>query len=114
MKLEPANIICPKCGNGNYMRHLIGENVGRLDVKCINCNSYFSFEELSKQKVVKDIKPVTTPTKIRGMIDEKLAEMFSRLVNCDCCPCRSPNDTCNTVDGICQKQWLEWMKRAVE
>lgn len=46
MTLEPCNIVCPNCGNGNYMRHLVGDNVGRLDVKCINCNSYFNFWEL--------------------------------------------------------------------
>ena len=49
MKLEPANIICPACGNANYMRHLIGKNVGYLDLKCINCNSYFNFDELYKR-----------------------------------------------------------------
>jgi len=47
MTLEPCNIVCPNCGNGNYMRHLVGDNVGRLDVKCINCNSYFNFWEVS-------------------------------------------------------------------
>lgn len=43
MTLEPCNLVCPNCGNGNYMRLLVGDNVGRLDVKCINCNSYFNF-----------------------------------------------------------------------
>lgn len=51
MKLEPVNIICPACGNANYMYHLIGKNVGYLDLKCINCNSYFNFDELYKQSM---------------------------------------------------------------
>ena len=51
MKLEPVNIVCPTCGSGNYMRHLIGENVGHLDMKCINCNSYFNSDEFYKLRV---------------------------------------------------------------
>ena len=46
--MEPANVVCPKCGNGNYMRHLVGKGVGRLNMKCINCNSYFNSDELYK------------------------------------------------------------------
>ena len=57
MKLEPANIVCPSCGNANYMRHLIGNNVGHLDLKCINCNSYFNFDELYKQRTGEALKP---------------------------------------------------------
>lgn len=53
MTLEPCNIVCPNCGNGNYMRHLVGDNVGRLDVKCMNCNSYFNFWEVSDAKGAK-------------------------------------------------------------
>lgn len=46
MRLEYSNLICPKCGNGNYMRHLVGKDVGELNVKCINCNSYFKSSEV--------------------------------------------------------------------
>lgn len=44
--LKPINRICPNCGNGNYMRFLNGEHVGRLNVKCLNCNHYFVYDEL--------------------------------------------------------------------
>jgi len=47
--LEPLNIICPKCGNANYMRHLSGKNIGKLDVKCINCNSYYNLNDLNER-----------------------------------------------------------------
>ena len=56
MKLEPTNIVCPVCGNTNYMRHLIGKNVGHLDLKCINCNSYFNFDELYERRIGQALK----------------------------------------------------------
>lgn len=43
---EPINMICPKCGNGNWMRLLSGENVGELNIKCFNCLSYFRSSDL--------------------------------------------------------------------
>ena len=51
MGLKPINMICPNCRNGNYMRLLDFKNVGRLDVKCINCNRYFNYAELCKKEV---------------------------------------------------------------
>lgn len=47
MRLEPTNIVCPACGNPNHMRRIIGENVEYFNVKCLNCLSYFNFEEIS-------------------------------------------------------------------
>ena len=77
MKLEPANIVCPTCGSGNYMRHLIGKNVGYLDMKCINCNSYFNFDELYKRRIgeVLEPKPITNYDSLRAMSMEELAAM---------------------------------------
>lgn len=49
VKLKPINRICPYCGNGNYMRIISGKNVGKLNVKCINCNSYYNYDELLKR-----------------------------------------------------------------
>ena len=49
VKLKPINRICPCCGNGNYMRIISGKNVGKLNVKCINCNSYYNYDELLKR-----------------------------------------------------------------
>lgn len=48
---------------------------------------------------------------IRSSSDEKLAELFAHLTDCVNCPCRDPHDQCNTVDGSCQKQWLDWLKK---
>lgn len=47
MRLEPINIVCPACGNPNYMRRIIGKNVEYFNTKCLNCLSYFNFEEIS-------------------------------------------------------------------
>jgi hypothetical protein len=79
MKLEPANIVCPACGNANYMRHLIGKNVGHLNLKCINCNSYFNFDELYKRRIGEALKPkpLTNADRIRAMTDEELAERLA-------------------------------------
>ena len=40
------NKTCPKCGSGNWMRGMEGQNVGELDIKCLNCLSYFKSVEL--------------------------------------------------------------------
>lgn len=111
MKLEPINIICPRCGNGNYMRHLIGKNVGHLDLKCINCNSYFNFDELYKQRIGEALKPkpITNADRIRAMSDEELAKWIS-----------SRKETCPPIKEwkcswkSCHECWLEWLKKEVD
>ena len=82
MKLEPANIVCPTCGNSNYMRYLSGPNVGHLDLKCINCNSYFNFDELYKQHIEEALKPkpLTNEDRIRSMTDEELMSIADDAV----------------------------------
>ena len=50
IRLEVMNHICPKCGNGNWMRRIVGDksdDIGRLNVKCLNCFSYFNEDDLS-------------------------------------------------------------------
>ena len=106
MKLEPANIVCPACGNANYMRHLIGKNVGHLDLKCINCNSYFNFDELYKRYVGEALKPkpLTNADRIRAMTDEELAKKMSGL--------ESFALTCGGAWP--PEKWLDWLKQEVE
>ena len=112
MKLEPANIVCPKCGSPNYMRHLIGKGVGKLDMKCINCNSYFNFDELYKQKIAEYLKPEpkTNADRIRTMTDEELADWVTLMVckhrSCGNCPM---SDWCTPGRGI-----ADWIKSPVE
>ena len=110
MKLEPANIVCPKCGSPNYMRHLIGKGVGKLDMKCINCNSYFSFEELYKQKIAEVIKPKpqTNADRIRAMTDDELAD----LLTADCK--YIPEELCRKYLGNCNACLREWLKQEVD
>ena len=46
MQFEIINKICPNCNNGNYMRFMTGNNVGEFNVKCLNCNHYFKYDDL--------------------------------------------------------------------
>ena len=104
MKLEPANIVCPTCGNANYMRHLIGKNVGHLDLKCTNCNSYFNFDELYKRRIGESLKPkpLTNADRIRAMTDEELAEEILRWFN-----------WLNAVEWD-DNRILDWLKQEVD
>lgn len=97
MKLEYANLICPKCGNANYMRYLIGKNVGSLNVKCINCNSYFSSSELL---IEEKPKLKTNSDKIREMTDEELAKFLSLQM----------------IGKVTRgwTSWLDWLKKEAE
>lgn len=113
--LEPANIVCLKCGSPNYMRHLIGEGVGELDVKCINCNSYFNFDELYRRRIgeVLKPKPITNYDRIvsksPGELAEWLAEVLFHCSNTICdqrcpmyeCCCDQPSD--NIEDWLKQE-----------
>ena len=106
MKLEPANIVCPTCGNANYMRHLIGNNVDYFDLKCMNCNSYFNFDELYKWHTGEALKPkpITNADRIRSMTDEELADMLQDVA------------TFGGVETNCDKliTWLDWLKQECE
>ena len=108
MRLEPANIVCPKCGNGNYMRHMIGKNVGKLDMKCINCNSYFSFNELYKQKIAEVIKPKTNADRIRAMTVTEMAEFMAK--HNACLRPKRTNGECEEYYD-CKYCWLDWLKQ---
>ena len=111
MKLEPANIVCPRCGSPNYMRHLIGKGVGKLDMKCINCNSYFNFDELYKQKIAEVIKPKpqTNADRIRAMSDEELANTLPCIVQDEIC--KPICDVDNWEPESCCECWLDWLRR---
>lgn len=52
----------------------------------------------------------TNADRIRSSSDEELAERLAILTDCMDCPCRDPYDQCDTVDGSCKKQWLNWLK----
>ena len=47
--LEKVNLVCPRCGNGNYMRSLRGIDTV-YQFKCINCNSYFKNEDIAEKR----------------------------------------------------------------
>ena len=48
--------------------------------------------------------------RIRSLSDQELGERLAILTDCVNCPCRDPHDQCDTVDGSCKKQWLNWLK----
>ena len=56
MRLKPINYICPKCKNANYMRLIEGKNVGRYNVKCINCNSYYNYDEITRSTSFEQVR----------------------------------------------------------
>lgn len=116
MNLEPANIVCPACGSGNYMRHLIGKNVGYLNVKCINCNSYFNFDELSKRRIGEETapKPMTHYDLLIHKTPEEMAEKIAESIDCEVCKTmhHSESDECpSRQHQSCVDFWLDWLKQ---
>lgn len=112
MKLEPANIVCPACGSGNYMRHLIGKNVGHMNMKCINCNSYFNFDELYKRRIGEVLEPktITNADRIRNMTDEELARWLDTVNSCTCSFAMNKSP-CDAKKCPC---WLDWLKQVAD
>ena len=102
MKLEPANLVCPACGNGNYMRHLVGKNVGWLNLKCINCNSYFNLEDLVNRGVkvpkAKTTQQTTNFDKVRQLSLDEFCEWYWWIL---------VKTKGYTVSRIALKDWLQ-------
>ena len=118
-KLEPINHICPRCGKGQYMRALIGDNVGDLDVKCINCNTYFKSADL--YSLNKSDNNITHLDELRAMSAEDLA----KFINSRNCPPFYPSEVeesieyqCETCihifdDYTCHQCWVDWLNEKV-
>ena len=126
MRLEYVNFVCPHCGNGNYMRHLIAtrsqEKIANGTIKCINCNRYFNLNELTemeKDKMVKNFppyldypkerKPQTNFDSFKTMTIEEMARAIAHVTNCPRCPAR--RDNCG-MD--CIKAWVDWLKQEAD
>ena len=81
--LIETNIVCPKCGNMNYMRRIEGAT-GTLKYKCINCNTYFTESELfgSKSNSAKatSIKISTEPQK-DSIYEIRRVELTDECIN---------------------------------
>lgn len=98
------NHICPKCGNGNWMRRIVGDksdDIGRLNVKCLNCFSYFNEDDLSG--VVKQCTGIKTNADgIRTMTNAELARFFDNI------------ETKNYFgDYLGELGWLSWLTQEV-
>ena len=112
MKLEPANIACPVCGNSNYMRHLIGNNIGYYDTKCLNYLSYFNYEEIAAEALDgKDINVTTNADRIRAMANDELAIWLCENIKV-CAECIA-EEFCKPT-GEQANGMLEWLKQEVK
>lgn len=77
VRLEYAYGVCPKCKNVNYLRYLI-HNDGLIhkpfEIKCINCNSYFTKEDIIGSGEETTPKPITNYDRLVSKSPEELAE----------------------------------------
>ena len=112
-RLEYAYGICPNCKQGNYLRYLI-HNDGMMhppyEIKCINCNSYFTIADIHGDGNATTPKPQTNADRIRAMSDEELARWIADKVDhgYGCCA-PGCNDCRDNVD--CVKPWLDWLQQ---
>ena len=93
IRLEVMNRVCPRCGNGNWMRRIVGDksdDIGRLNVKCLNCLSYFNEDDLSGVVSIK-----TNADRIRAMSDKELAEILHNAGG----------------NWYSEEYWLKWLKQ---
>ena len=113
MKLETMNAVCPKCHNGNYMRYMIhddGFTHFPYEVKCINCNSYFTKKQVFGYDDAGAIdKPHTRAERIRGMTDKEMVEILKKYLGCNWCPGFYVNCKCK-----CDEYWLDWLQEDAE
>ena len=79
VRLEYAYGVCPKCNRGNYLRYLIHKD-GLIhkpyEIKCINCNSYFTKEDIFGKGEETTPKPQINADRIRGMTDEGIEDWY--------------------------------------
>lgn len=78
--LIETNIVCPKCGNMNYMRRIEGAT-GTLKYKCINCNTYYTESELfgSKSNSAK-VFSIPIPKNVMETFEVKKVELTDECI----------------------------------
>lgn len=83
-------------------------------MKCINCNSYFTFDELYKRRIgeVWKPKPATNADRLRAKSNEELAEWLvmveRRVIE------NALSKPFYYTDEQLKADWLEWLKKEVE
>ena len=119
-RLEYAYGVCPKCKRGNYLRYLIhydGLIHKPYEIKCINCNSYFSKEDVLGRVEETKPKPKTHYDRLVSMMPEDLADAIVSMQYREgdfCPPNHSQNNLwCLEADG-CRSCWLNWLRQEVE
>ncbi len=107
--MEFANLICPRCGNGKYMRYLPSELQSEFDVKCINCNTYWRMSDFEKP-----VKRRTNYESIMKKNPEEFAEwidnQFGSLDWCD--KDRLVGGACKGIE--CVECIVEWLSKEEE
>ena len=77
------NVKCPHCNSYDLVK-LIGDNVGSLKYKCINCNTYFTESELFGSKTnsaeITSIKISTEPQR-DSIYEIRRVELTDECIN---------------------------------
>lgn len=90
LKLTQINAICPKCGNSNYLILMTGNNVGKLNVKCLNCSSSFEWQDVA------GVHPMTIDRAMKLLRIER--ECVSRDCDRKCAECDLVQDRDELID----------------
>lgn len=95
-RMEPSNLVCPRCSRGGYMYILHGSNVGELDIKCTNCETYFKSSEFYNTEPKRD----TNHDRILAMDAQKLAYFLNKV------------ETDGRVYGpMGENYWMKWLQQ---
>lgn len=101
VRLDYAYGVCPRCGSRDKLCYLIRQD-GMMhkphEVKCINCNSYFTREGVELQP-----KQKTNADCIRAMTDKDLAEFLAEYR----CVHKAPH----CMETNCAQCWLDWLRQ---
>lgn len=123
VRLEYAYGVCPKCKRVHYLRYLIhydGLIHKPYEIKCLNCDSYFTKEDIFGNGEETTPKPMTHYDRLISKTPEELAQAIEEfsydVVTCPKDKCHlermSPYDSLDRNE--CRKCWLAWLKSPVE
>lgn len=110
MKLEPSNSLCPKCKSGSmyFIIHDDGYIHFPFEMKCINCNSYYTCSQVLGSEGETSPK-LTRADRIRKASDDELASILNKVLGCNHCPGFHVN--CSVR---CKEYWLDWLREDAE
>lgn len=114
-KLEYAYGKCPLCKSEKYLRYLIhadGLTHKPHEVKCLNCYSYWTIQDIHGQGEETTPTPQTNADRIRSMSDEEIANHLAGVcpVVFDMGGWSLGSGKCAEYDE-CKDCWLDWLKK---